>query len=76
MLTCGSYNLELLHAGHLLGFDSLSSSNVNPQARHRAGRTTISAPDAWADRSACRRFSSTSSRRSDSSLASDEMDLG
>jgi hypothetical protein len=28
-------------AGHLLGFDSFRSSNVNPHARHLAGRIKI-----------------------------------
>jgi hypothetical protein len=76
MLICGSYSLVPRHDGHRLGFDNLSSSNVKPHARQRAGRTVICAPLALADRRACRRFSSSSSRRSDSSRASDEIDLG
>jgi hypothetical protein len=39
MLICGSYSRVPRHCGHLLGFESFSSSKVNPQLRQRAGMT-------------------------------------
>src|SRR4051812_16963115 len=75
-MICGSYSRVLLQAGHLLGLASLCSSNVNPQARHRAGTTSTWCPAARAERIACWRSSSTSVRLRPRSRASEDTDRG
>ena len=63
-----------LHSGHLPGLASRSGPNSKPHALQRAGRISMRSPRAAADRSMCRRSSSTSPRPSPSSRASDDTD--